>query len=1070
MRNEGVRVFATDDGFSTTMARMATSAAVFGGTLDNIDGAGLRIRDTLPQTSREVDGLGRTLRRQSAEVDRFSGRIRIVLDGLAILGPSLVPIGGIAAQAIGGLASQLGFAAIGMGTLVVAAQGVGDALKALNEASLDPTAANLEKAREAMDQLGPAAQTFVRRFQELRPTLRLIRDAAAAGWFPGLTDALDSVERVGPEVAEIFERIGRVGGDLVAEGAGAFAGTQWDDFRDFVATSGVETLDELGRTLGNLTRGLAEMWMAFDPLNRDFSTWLLRISRDFASWADGLAATEGFQEFVAYVRENGPAVADSLGALGDALVQIVEAVAPLGGPSLKIIEAFSTAIAAVADSDLGTPILAGVAALALLNRTLQVTAALQTRLTGSTALAGGMAAGGIFGAGRAGASGLRNAGRDLRVVGDTWRYLGASAALAEAKQSRALTGMAKGTAVAGGLAIAATGAADGIGLSNTASLALMGTVAGPWGAAIGGGVGLMMDFAAAVDTGTSSTESFNAAVASGNVEQMLAEIKAVEQELAGLRDMNSIDGFGDFLGDFASSSKRGLRDAFANVGVGEFTDTAGGLESRRAVLEGQIDAAERAALAEAGFSDAVRKTGQDAGFTTGQLLDLAESTRQSSAAAWGAFDAQTRLGESMDALAAAAAKGKRGIDATTEGGRENRDALSGLASDWLATKTAMEENGDSTKAIEKRYREVRARLIEAATAMTGSRRKAIELASQLEKPMSIVIKEKHAEAISSAKAAIAELRRSIEGKPITQTVNVKINGKNVKATVDESVPLGGGMIPGKADGGLILGPGGPRDDLIPAMLSNKEYVINAAAVAKYGVAFFDAANAQRLASGGKPGKPEKGGGGRNAFFLPFGVELPDVGKGLRGLERALRKSEKALDRESDKRQAIVDQMDSLRSAAADSLLSDLFGERPAWSAGGTYDDVMAMINGDNAAFDLRKQQIAGFKAKGLDGPALDQLLAEGSPEQIAAFLQRSTGELDAYEKAFNQRSSNATAVGNAAANAAYGAELAKQTAATNGVAAEVKVLQQIVKQESKTSRNSTKRGTGKAGRSIKRGT
>jgi hypothetical protein len=47
---------------------------------------------------------------------------------------------------------------------------------------------------------------------------------------------------------------------------------------------------------------------------------------------------------------------------------------------------------------------------------------------------------------------------------------------------------------------------------------------------------------------------------------------------------------------------------------------------------------------------------------------------------------------------------------------------------------------------------------------------------------------------------------------------------------------------GAATGGLITGPGGPTSDSIPTMLSNGEYVIKAAAVAKYGPKFFDAMN------------------------------------------------------------------------------------------------------------------------------------------------------------------------------------------------------------------------------------
>jgi TP901 family phage tail tape measure protein len=54
----------------------------------------------------------------------------------------------------------------------------------------------------------------------------------------------------------------------------------------------------------------------------------------------------------------------------------------------------------------------------------------------------------------------------------------------------------------------------------------------------------------------------------------------------------------------------------------------------------------------------------------------------------------------------------------------------------------------------------------------------------------------------------------------------------------------------RADGGPIYGPGGPKDDRIPAMLSNGEYVIQADSVGHYGTGFFDAVNAKKFATGG----------------------------------------------------------------------------------------------------------------------------------------------------------------------------------------------------------------------------
>lgn len=76
-------------------------------------------------------------------------------------------------------------------------------------------------------------------------------------------------------------------------------------------------------------------------------------------------------------------------------------------------------------------------------------------------------------------------------------------------------------------------------------------------------------------------------------------------------------------------------------------------------------------------------------------------------------------------------------------------------------------------------------------------------------------------------------------------------------------------IPRLAAGGQVSGPGGPREDKVPAMLSNGEYVVQAAAVNRYGVGFFDRANAMHLADGGLVG----------TYGLPPGTNTGGYGSG-----------------------------------------------------------------------------------------------------------------------------------------------------------------------------------------------
>jgi hypothetical protein len=67
---------------------------------------------------------------------------------------------------------------------------------------------------------------------------------------------------------------------------------------------------------------------------------------------------------------------------------------------------------------------------------------------------------------------------------------------------------------------------------------------------------------------------------------------------------------------------------------------------------------------------------------------------------------------------------------------------------------------------------------------------------------------------------------------------------------------GKGKVYYKADGGYISGPGTATSDSIPAMLSNGEYVIQASAVNRYGVGFFDSLNQMKSGSAAPAAAPQ----------------------------------------------------------------------------------------------------------------------------------------------------------------------------------------------------------------------
>src|SRR5207248_6434100 len=99
----------------------------------------------------------------------------------------------------------------------------------------------------------------------------------------------------------------------------------------------------------------------------------------------------------------------------------------------------------------------------------------------------------------------------------------------------------------------------------------------------------------------------------------------------------------------------------------------------------------------------------------------------------------------------------------------------------------------------------------------------------------------------------------------TVTAIAQVNLQSYEALVN-SLPWRGGtpvnitslgqlMGLGHAEGGYISGPGGPTSDVIPALLSNGEYVVRASAVAQHRPVL-EAINEGRYAEGG-PAIPVK---------------------------------------------------------------------------------------------------------------------------------------------------------------------------------------------------------------------
>lgn len=461
------------------------------------------------------------------QLDSADSRMsNIVQTGLA-LAPALVPIAATITPAIAGMAMQLGFAAAGAGTLLLAFNGVGDALKALNQYQLEPTAANLDKLHEAMDTLGPDGQDFVRTLQQIRPEMQQLQNISQEGFFPGATEGLDELMKLLPQAQQYIGTISSTLGMLVAEAGDNLNDPRWRDFFDYLDREAAPTLQAMGRSAGNFVEGLANMLMAVDPLSDMFRGGLLEASRDFREWTDGLADSDGFQGFLDYIEENGPQAMETLGAIGGALVSLVESAAPVGALALPVIEALAKTLSAIAESPAGPVLITAAAGISAVARA----AALYKAANGSALL-----------------ELVRGFDKDGRRAGAGARAAGAGLGI---------------------MALALTDVDDSLGLSNTAMGATMGLIGGPWGAAIGGGIGLALDFA---DSQARAAERVSSVAETLN--QQTGAITANTREWIKNELYTS--------GAFDAAERLGLD--LANV-----TDAALGNEAALALVNGQLE-------------------------------------------------------------------------------------------------------------------------------------------------------------------------------------------------------------------------------------------------------------------------------------------------------------------------------------------------------------------------------------------------------------------------------------------------------------------------------------------------
>lgn len=1047
VRNESVRLSLQDDGFTTTAAKAAAIIKLLDGSLDDLDGSSVRANRSTTTLGSNGGGLAKTeaqARKTDQSINQLTGRLRLAAEVGAVLGPALVPLSaatlpGLSAMAVG--ASAL---ASSLGVTVLAVAGLGDALESLNTYQAEPTAENLQAMRVELEKLGPDAAQFVRYLDSIEPQLKSLQLAARAGLLPGVEEGIDGLLESLPQVRRIVSEIATATGGLAADAGDALGGKEFANFRDWLDRRGADSLDEFARSLGNFGTGLANLLVAFDPATRDFSEGMLEMSRSFAQWSAGLEDNDSFQEFLAYVRESGPEALDLIGSLIELLAGIATAAAPVGDVVLPVLTEVVDILAAIASSDAGAPILALVAATAAWNRALAITRTLGATTWGSQT--------------RASIAGMVTSLTTVTTAQDRARL--SSVALARAESARAasfrggLATIGKTGVALGGLALATSGLADSSGLANTATYAMYGTIAGPWGTAVGAGVGLVQDLSKANDgldeavrRATDALED-NTGSISRRRSKLAEELRFTEEQIAKQNEAFRFDG----VLDAYKPSQWGAAWNYVSGAQGDAEASAASLRDEIGRLDG---------LARI-LAPSIDQTGDE-------LLDAAGAAQQFTGALErlnGWLDRRQAFRDYNDSLRDLSKGLKDGF------GREDVERLDDVArgviqvasqiknvrvrDDFLAgaRKGLVDIAKDSGPKARAEIREVIRKFdelgltkvppkkVDADTRAADRKLNATQfLARELSRGRYNPTVTLDADA---AKAELGSIRSGLNGLR-DRTVRVRV------------VREGSGFGPQRdfASGGYT-GPGGKYERA--GEVHRGEVVLPTEVVSRdarflrsrYGF-LPGMSDLPGYADGGLVGSTtSRSEASRNRDRRPgmfiadnrwtdlseansLGEAIKEVRGGLRsmnrdlrGLSREVRRSEKAVEREREKRDELQAKFDEVAGTVSGGLRSDIFAKPDnVWVADGvTPED---RLQADIAAAKQREGMIGQLSSKGLTGGALAELLATNDAGLIAQYAGKSEAELRVYSSLYNQRETALSSVGRAAGDATFGQALAKQT-------------------------------------------
>lgn len=476
------------------------------------------------------------------------------------------------------------------------------------------------------------------------------------------------------------------------------------------------------------------------------------------------------------------------------------------------------------------------------------------------------------------------------------------------------------------------------------------------------------------------------------------------------------------------------------------------------------------------------------------------------------------------------------LDLTTDKARTEAQALSDLAAKTDAATSAARDQGKSWSTVNAIYARGREKLIAAAEAMGLTKRQAEALAAQILK-----IPDKTAQIkgdMQDLQAKLAAAKRLLASVPNSRKAQVRadiydlihkiavaraalnqLNNKTVTVTtvyqqVRNKGYSGNSATGGHAGGGWISGPGTSTSDDVPAMLSNHEFVVNAASARRH-AALLEAINNDKVAhfaSGGKVSAAEKSARaglsgqfgisyfGRTAGYqrTPFEHNLAvptdinalvgslnglsgqikkafsghtessllkhlnSAGKSLISYDKQLNKVTASLASAKTKLDDLKNSAAQLKSSVAASIMqgASVVTQAPQEGFALSGIDVVNNMNAQLQKASAFSTQLQQLKKRGLSADLLEQIASAGVDQGGAtatALAGASNAQLKQLNSMQSQLKASANAAGSAVSDSMYGAGIRAAEGLVKGLEKKQKAIEDAMLRIAKSMENAIRK-------------